>query len=440
MPEKTLKTGRLFFLFAALVLPFFAQTAEVAPFADGERVVFLGDSITHGGGYVGWVQLFQSLRHPGCGSVFMSAGLSGDTAGGCLKRFERDVAGKKPDRVFVMFGMNDVGHNLYTKDASKIKDLDKRRLDVFRRYRSNMEKVGALIAKAGAEAVYMTPTPYDEYSTAIKKPANRDCNEYGLFTIAGIVRETAASEKSGLIELFDPFLGFMKKYPGRFQPDRVHPGAEGHLLMGALIFAQSGASPFVGRCGLSASQLPYRYEPKAFPLPVTDLYRKAEEVYPLTEKLNREMLVVKGLKPGRWTLKADGKALGRFSAEEFAAGVNLALLDTPNQLEAKRLAALSGKIAAGMSRLCTFFAMFDRVVSRGGDPEDRRSAFSTLDKWVEEMRAKKVSTAAYHSNCVKSFKKTFEERAAIEKNIEDMRRELDSARPKAYEISLSPEN
>ena len=436
MSERTSNKGKIFSLVFAAAMPFFAQSAQVEPFAAGERVVVLGDSITHGGSYVGNLQLFQCLRNPGCGTLFMSAGLSGDTAGGCLGRFARDVAEKRPDRVLVMFGMNDVGHNLYTKDAAKQKDLQAKREGVFKRYETNMNKVHELIAKTGAKAVYITPTPYDEYSDNPKKAANKDCNEYGLFTLAGKVRKLAAEKKTSFIELYKPFTELVKKHPGRFHGDRVHPGGEGHLIMTAMIFEQAGNSPFVGKCEIDAGELPYKYEPKAFPLPLSDLYRKAEEVYPLTEKLNREMLVIKGLKPGKWTLCADGKALGDFSAEELAAGVNIAILPTPGQLEAQKLARVAGGITAAMSRMCTFFAMFDRVKKCGGDPENRESAFSALDKWVEGLYSNKVSSATYYSNCAKSFKKTFVERAAIEKRLDEQRAELNAARPKPYVISV----
>lgn len=440
MSEKSSKAGKILAIAVIASFVFTSRAAQVEPFAEKERVVFLGDSITHGGGYVGWLQLFQTLRNPGSGTVIMSAGLSGDTAGGCFKRFERDVAGKRPDRVFVMFGMNDVGHHHYTDAAAKSKDVKKKRDEAQKRYAENMRKVDKLIAKTGAAAVYMTPTPYDEYATSIKKPANRDCNEYGLAGIAGIVRKLAASGKRGGIELFDPFTEMVKKHPGRFMADRVHPGAEGHLVMAAMIFGQTGVSPFVGRCETKASALPFRYEPKSFPLPVTDLYGKVEEVYPITEKLNREIFAVKGLGEGTWELLADGKVLGEFSAKQLSDGVNLALLPTPNQLEARRLAKISGALAGGMSRMCTFFAMFDRVVRCGGNPEDRKSAFDALDKWTAQLKAKKVSTATYYSNCAESFKKTFDERAVIEKNMERQRAELDAARPKSYVISVRKKN
>ena len=41
-----------------------AFSALAAPFNDGDRVVFFGDSITHGGFYGEYVNLFYATRYP----------------------------------------------------------------------------------------------------------------------------------------------------------------------------------------------------------------------------------------------------------------------------------------------------------------------------------------------------------------------------------------
>ena len=81
----------------------------VGRFADGERVAFFGDSITHGGSYHGYLQLYWNTRYPGSGVRILNCGRGGGTAASGLSRFDTDLLGLKPDRVFVMFGMNDLG-------------------------------------------------------------------------------------------------------------------------------------------------------------------------------------------------------------------------------------------------------------------------------------------------------------------------------------------
>ena len=55
-------------------------------------------------------------------------------------------------------------------------------------------------------------------------------------------------------------------------------------------------------------------------------YKAIEKVWPVTERLNREMLMVENLPSGRYALRAGGREIGRYSATELASGVNLAPL------------------------------------------------------------------------------------------------------------------
>jgi hypothetical protein len=58
------------------------------------------------------------------------------------------------------------------------------------------------------------------------------------------------------------------------------------------------------------------------------------------QALNRQPLRIAGLKPGRYVLKIDDESIGAFSAEEFARGVQLSLLDTPMTRQAQSSHAL----------------------------------------------------------------------------------------------------
>jgi lysophospholipase L1-like esterase len=79
-----------------------AAAKAAAPFAKGERVTMLGDSITHGGKYCANLQLFWDLRFPGSGVRLMNCGVSGGTAAGALDRWQRDVLKQDADRIFVI--------------------------------------------------------------------------------------------------------------------------------------------------------------------------------------------------------------------------------------------------------------------------------------------------------------------------------------------------
>jgi hypothetical protein len=53
------------------------------------------------------------------------------------------------------------------------------------------------------------------------------------------------------------------------------------------------------------------------------------------QKLNQQMLAVTNLTPGDFELKIDGATVGKFSSEQLATGVNLALYETPMLAQAR---------------------------------------------------------------------------------------------------------
>src|SRR5256885_5460352 len=78
----------------------------------GDRVVFLGDSITQAGagpgGYVTLVREALDKDHKDLGIEVIGAGISGNKVPDLEKRLERDVLGKKPTVVVIYIGINDV--------------------------------------------------------------------------------------------------------------------------------------------------------------------------------------------------------------------------------------------------------------------------------------------------------------------------------------------
>ena len=98
------------FTTALLILGTFLSVAHAvspAPFADGERVLFLGDSITRAGGWHSQIATFYATRFPERRITWLNAGISGDTAAGAVQRLQWDVLDRKPSTVVVMFGMNE---------------------------------------------------------------------------------------------------------------------------------------------------------------------------------------------------------------------------------------------------------------------------------------------------------------------------------------------
>src|SRR5690606_4231753 len=68
---------------------------QIVPFKDGDRVVFLGNSITDGGHYHSYIWLYYLTRFPGLKLQFFNAGIGGDRVVEMLRRLDGDVFSKK---------------------------------------------------------------------------------------------------------------------------------------------------------------------------------------------------------------------------------------------------------------------------------------------------------------------------------------------------------
>ncbi len=93
----------------------------------------------------------------------------------------------------------------------------------------------------------------------------------------------------------------------------------------------------------SQNAVSFNYLAKALPFPVDEEKHNSDKqpasaalkYVPFMDDLNQEMLRVKNLKGNNYDLKIDGTVVGRFTADNLSAGVNLAAIKTtPQYLQA----------------------------------------------------------------------------------------------------------
>ncbi|MBR1589366.1 MAG: alpha/beta hydrolase fold domain-containing protein [Kiritimatiellae bacterium] len=437
------------------------DTGAVGRFADGERVLFCGDSITHGGKFIYYLQMFQDLRHPGSNVRLVNGGRSGDTAGGGLRRFDRDIMSFKADRAFVMFGMNDISRNSWKNAEPSGKEAAARARAV-EDYRANMAKLAEKFIGAGIKTVLMTPSPFDQYGV-FEKANIPFCNDPGLASCAAIVRELAAARNLGLVDLHAPLTQLFKEHAAdyRFCKDRVHPGDEGHLIMAARILDAMHVSPLVARVQIdaangtvakaghgqtmnaavtairaSAGGLAFTYAPKALPFPKLPEYVKASEFYPLTERLNQEVIAVTGLARGSYDLAFDGAKAGAFSAEELAAGVNVALLDTPNQKRAQAIADPMRRLQANQTRVRQVILVQLMLQDNRVDISDRAAADAWLANWLEKQKKSEWYNGV--KAWVDGYQAGRDALPAMQAEAEDLYEQMGAARPAVSRVTIAP--
>jgi lysophospholipase L1-like esterase len=164
-------------LLAGLVL----MSAGDIPVKDGEKIAFLGDSITQGGmGATGYVTLvIQGLKANGVNATAIGAGISGHKSNDMLARLQRDVIDKKPDWMTLSCGVNDVWH------GAKGVPLDQ--------YKQNITQIVEKAQAAGIKVMILTSTMITENPA---EPNNEKLAAYNDF-----LRELAKDKKCLLADL-----------------------------------------------------------------------------------------------------------------------------------------------------------------------------------------------------------------------------------------------
>ena len=185
------------------------------PLKKGDRIVFLGDSITAGavkaGGFVTLVHDSIEAAHPDLGIETIGAGVSGNKVPNLQARLDKDVIAKKPTIVFIYIGINDVWHWRKNKEGLLSGGTTKEAFE------SGLNDIIAKINAAGARVILCTASVIGEKADGSNE---RDAmlDEY-----CAISRKVAAETKSRLIDLRRAFIDYLKannpdKLPKVFSP------------------------------------------------------------------------------------------------------------------------------------------------------------------------------------------------------------------------------
>lgn len=303
---------------------------------DGDTLVFLGDSITAARGYTKIVELYTLMRHPEARVKFWNAGQGGDTAAGAVSRLERDVFALGATVVTVAFGVNDIGWGTKADDAHKQKYLDGVRTIVTE---CQKRKVRVFICSPAilhedpdrGEAGYLQAMADEGLAVARSLGAETIDLSRGMREVQRKVVAANAQEK-------DP-----KNRTRLHVDDGVHLNDLGQLAMGWALLRGLGAESEVSGAVVDASaarvvsafgcritdlrQLPdgvaFVRTDEGLPMNLGILSALQYRFVPVPETLNGYRLAVRGLAPGRYEIRAEGRPLGTWDAAQLAAGLNL---------------------------------------------------------------------------------------------------------------------
>jgi lysophospholipase L1-like esterase len=214
-------------------------SAEEIPLKSGDRIVFLGDSITQGGvspgGYVTLVKDAIAVKAKDQKIEVIGAGISGNKVPDLEKRLDRDVLAHKPTIVVIYIGINDVWHSQNGKGTPK-EEFD-----------AGLRRIVKQINDAGARVILCTASVIGE-KTDGSNPLDRMLDEY-----CDVSRTVAKDTKSQLLDLRKAFLAHLKQHnkdnadKHLLTSDGVHLNPAGNrfvadLMLGALGVAGAPAA------------------------------------------------------------------------------------------------------------------------------------------------------------------------------------------------------
>ena len=198
---------------------------------DAKRVVLLGDSITHDGGWV--VPVIAWLEAQGWTGDVINMGLASETVSGLSEeghatgtfprpdlheRLDRVLRVGRPDLVIACYGMN----------CGIYQPLDDAR---FTKFRAGVQKLHDAVEKTGAKIIHLTPPIYDQRPDE-EGPAGKADYEAVLDAYSKWLLSKRADGWT-VIDIHGPMKEMLaaaraKDPQAVFAPDAVHPNQAGH--------------------------------------------------------------------------------------------------------------------------------------------------------------------------------------------------------------------
>ena len=218
-----------------------AAAAGAAALKKGDRIVFLGDSITAGGGgatgYITFIKNALEANAKDFGVKTLNAGISGNKVPDLQRRLEKDVLSKDPTIVFIYIGINDVWHWKKQADGSMAGGTPK---DA---YEAGLKDIIGKIKEAGARIILCTP------STIGEKADGSNERDPMLEEYAAISRSVAKDCGVELLDLRKAFIDYEKANNKGNQPkgiltsDSVHLNKQGNELVAEAMLKALGVAP-----------------------------------------------------------------------------------------------------------------------------------------------------------------------------------------------------
>ena len=232
------------------LLPAAAESAppSVSPLAvvqDANRIVILGDSITHDGRWVAMLASWMESR--GMTAEVIDVALPSETVSGLsedghaggqfprpdlAERLDRVLRVARPDLVIACYGMN----------CGIYQPLDDIR---FAKFKAGMEHLHATVEQTGARILHLTPPIYDKRPDQPGPAGDADYDSVLEAYSTWLLSQRADGWL--VIDVHGPMKAMLASARAKnplavFAPDTVHPNDDGHWAMARGVLAGLGDS------------------------------------------------------------------------------------------------------------------------------------------------------------------------------------------------------
>ena len=184
-----------------------AENAALAP-SSGDRVVFLGNSITQG-----WAPLFPTLFP---GKSYIGRGIGGQTTPQMLLRFRQDVVALEPKVVVILAGTNDIAGNTGPSTIEMIED--------------NLMSMTEIATANGIRVVLASVLPVDDYPWRRGlEPAPK------IMALNAWMRRYAQEHGAVYLDFHSAMQDERHGLKRELTYDGVHPNEAGYRVMATLV-------------------------------------------------------------------------------------------------------------------------------------------------------------------------------------------------------------
>jgi len=361
-----------------------AQTKPLA-FSQGDRIVWLGDSITAAYTYGRYIETFFLLRRPDLDLTFVNAGIGGHSAFDGLNRLDRDVLVHRPTVVVINFGMNDAAYPLNSPHAALIK---------------NVQAIIERLREAGVKRIiWVEPSPAN--IAGVASPSKLIDRQRQLERLVAAMQAEAVGADVLKVQWQQPLKNALALTASsqdiKLIPDRIHPSALGHGLMAVEFLRQIGANlaPAVIQSNVSDRTVETEFLPaganekKALkfqtaltrgkgvsvdvgmalpPVPFVLSHTQVKSVASAELSALKSLVWrVSGLEAqASYHVMLDSVSVGRFTGEELARGVDVMQgAETRASLSAQARKDLEAcSLKTGYSYVNDYDCLFDMIVKR----------------------------------------------------------------------------